>query len=370
MQQNFFNRTDEIKHMNATFEILKQDIPVQLLMTGYRGVGKTSLIKKFLSDQPDNILTVHIDLSKICAENRNEVKEERIIAELYRELVQNIDPYEDLYITLEYSIRRFIKNPLESCSVNPFNLEPKTIKQNYLQLSRLTMKLPQIIVDKSKKYDAAIIVFDEFPLLGLLENCEEFLRLIKTNSSDMANVGYIFAGSVLYQTEMVELINGRDGIFECRMLHHNLNTFSEETIEKYLSESMADLKLTQKGFERFCEITLGIPAYINGLAAVLPRNEECDTSTVDEIFSENITRFSPWAEVWKILLPIEREITEFIAKNKKVRIQTLERKFQNRKTDISNHMNFLMSNSLIGRTSREYFISDLMLERWLEEKSE
>ena len=42
----FFNRVKEINMINTQLSTIKFDIPPQLLITGYHGVGKTFLLKK------------------------------------------------------------------------------------------------------------------------------------------------------------------------------------------------------------------------------------------------------------------------------------------------------------------------------------
>ena len=63
----FFNRKKDIKLINAYLSMLEQDIPNQLLVTGYRGVGKTFLLRKILRDQDKKFLTAYMDLSNIFA---------------------------------------------------------------------------------------------------------------------------------------------------------------------------------------------------------------------------------------------------------------------------------------------------------------
>lgn len=43
----FYNRKKDISKINSYLNMLELDIPNQLLITGYRGVGKISLLKKY-----------------------------------------------------------------------------------------------------------------------------------------------------------------------------------------------------------------------------------------------------------------------------------------------------------------------------------
>ncbi|WP_305554111.1 AAA family ATPase [Methanobrevibacter sp. V74] len=56
----FYNRNHELKILNANLAMLEDGIPNQFLITGNRGIGKTSLLKKLLKNQPDMFLTTYI----------------------------------------------------------------------------------------------------------------------------------------------------------------------------------------------------------------------------------------------------------------------------------------------------------------------
>ena len=45
--------------------MLEDGIQNQFLITGYRGIGKTSLLKKLVKNLPEKFLTTYIDLSDI-----------------------------------------------------------------------------------------------------------------------------------------------------------------------------------------------------------------------------------------------------------------------------------------------------------------
>ena len=62
---NTHNRKKELKILNTNLEMLEDGIQNQFLITGYRGIGKTSLLKKLVKNLPEKFLTTYIDLSDI-----------------------------------------------------------------------------------------------------------------------------------------------------------------------------------------------------------------------------------------------------------------------------------------------------------------
>lgn len=93
----FFNRTKDIKMINTQLSTLKFDIPPQMLITGYRGVGKTFLLRKILKDQGNDILTVFLDISEIMGRQKGKLTEEKVLKALLNEInnaiSQNQQPY-------------------------------------------------------------------------------------------------------------------------------------------------------------------------------------------------------------------------------------------------------------------------------------
>lgn len=75
----FFNRVKDIEMITTQLSMLEKDIPPQLLITGYRGVGKTFLLRKILNDLPSQYLSVFIDLSEITGRKKGKITEEEVL---------------------------------------------------------------------------------------------------------------------------------------------------------------------------------------------------------------------------------------------------------------------------------------------------
>lgn len=372
----FFNRKKEISQINANLSLLDMDVANQFLITGYRGVGKTFLLKKILNDQPDKYLTAYIDLSKIYGAQKGELTEEKVIKEILDKINETINKDEKLYDNIKSHITNFInqlklKN-YDLSNIKLTHIELPEIKDNYLKLSKFTMELPQLIVDSSPDIKGFIIVIDEFQLLKSLKKPDAFFWLIRSYSQEQFNVSYIFTGSVSQTGEIINMINGQNGAFGGRMLQFNIDPFTKDQTKRYLNERLSSLKFTDGGFERFYSCTRGIPAYINSLASILPSNIECDEEIINETLLLNVDQIViMWLYVWGTLTSIEKEMIIFMVENEHVNWSLLARELNYSKSTITKYVDSLLNKGIIEHTfNKEYVLSDKMLKTWLEIKYE
>lgn len=372
----FFNRKKEISQINANLSLLDMDVANQFLITGYRGVGKTFLLKKILNDQPDKYLTAYIDLSKIYGAQKGELTEEKVIKEILDKINETINKDEKLYDNIKSHITNFInqlklKN-YDLSNIKLTHIELPEIKDNYLKLSKFTMELPQLIVDSSPDIKGFIIVIDEFQLLKSLKKPDAFFWLIRSYSQEQFNVSYIFTGSVSQTGEIINMINGQNGAFGGRMLQFNIDPFTKDQTKRYLNERLSSLKFTDGGFERFYSCTRGIPAYINSLASILPSNIECDEEIIKETLLLNVDQIViMWLYVWGTLTSIEKEMIIFMVENEHVNWSLLARELNYSKSTITKYVDSLLNKGIIEHTfNKEYVLSDKMLKTWLEIKYE
>ena len=86
MDKYFYNRTEEIKRIKYILNSLNDSIPQQLLLVGYRGVGKSYLLKKIKKELPDTLLSITIDISKIYSINKSKITPEKILLHFLEEI--------------------------------------------------------------------------------------------------------------------------------------------------------------------------------------------------------------------------------------------------------------------------------------------
>ena len=372
----FFNRKKEINQINANLSLLDMDVANQMLITGYRGVGKTFLLKKILNDQPSKYLTTYIDLSKTYGGQKGDLTEEEVIKEILIKINESVSKNEKTYFKIKNIISNFIKQlklkDYDFSNIGLSNMELPLIKENYLKLSKFAMELPQIIVDNSEDISGFIIVIDEFQLLKALKNPEAFFWLIRSYTQEQFNVSYIFTGSVSQTSEIINMINGQNGAFGGRMLQFNINPFTKEETKRYLNERLNSLKFTEKGFERFYACTRGIPAYINSLSSILPTDVPCSEEVIKEKLLLNVDQIViMWLYVWGALTSIEKEIIIFMVENQHVTWSLLNNNLNYAKSTITKYLDSLLNKGIIEHTyNKEYVLSDKMIKTWLEIKYE
>ena len=373
----FFNREKDIEKISIYLSMLERDIPNQLLITGYRGVGKTFLLKKIMQDQPKNFLRTYIDISEFYSRHGGELTEEKLMKEILNSinntLLQDETQYNKIKGTLINLVKGLkFKNYDFKNGSHIFDFPIPEIKDNYSELSKFVMELPQKIVDSSQDIDGYIIVIDEFQLLKYLRNPEAFFWLVRSFSQKQFNVSYIFTGSVSKTSEIINMINGQNGAFGGRMIQINVDPFSKEETIKYIDEKSGGVKFTEEGFERFYSCTRGIPAYINSLCSILPNNIQCDGDLIKEILKLNIDQVAiMWIYVWGRLNTIEKQIIIAILENKEISLMELSNILGFSRVTIYKHIDSLNNQGIIEFTiDKKYVIAEKMLSFWLNTKYE
>ena len=374
LDKYFFNRKKEIKLLNTNLSLLDEGIANQFLITGYRGVGKSYLLKKLLKDQEDKYLNCFIDLSKIYGGQKGELTEEEVLKELLEKIYKAMKENGNIEDNLNSKIKNFLSGlklkDYDLSNIKITDLELPEIKENYSKLSKFVMELPQIIVDSNNNIEGFIIVIDEFQLLKSLKNPQAFFWLIRSYTQEQYNVSYIFTGSVSKTSEIIKMINGENGAFGGRMLQFNIDPFSKEETKRYLEERVDDLKFENKGFDRFYECTRGIPAYINGLSNVLPKKDPCNEETIRETLVNNVDQIVIiWLYVWGRLSSIEKEIIIYMVENENVSWSKLFNELDYAKSTVTKYIDSLLNKGIIDYThNNKYVLSDKMLKTWLKIK--
>ena len=373
----FFNRVRDINMINTQLSTVRLDIPPQLLITGYRGVGKTFLLKKILNDQSDDILTSFIDISEIVGRQRGNLTEEEVLKAILNSINETMSKdkksYKKWIDKITGHLKRLqLKNYDFLGDANIMDIPIPVIHDNYDKLSKFVMELPQKIVDESKDIKGYIIVIDEFQLLKNVKKPDAFFWLIRSFVQKQFNVGYIFTGSVSKTSDIINMINGQEGAFGGRLIQINIEPFTADETRRYIEEKSNNLKFTDNGFERFYACTRGIPLYINSLSSVLPNNTICDEEIIRQTLKFNIDQVAMmWIYVWGRLSEGEKDFIIYLLEHEGSNRVDLDNELGYAKSSITRFIDSLSNQGIIEfNRERKFVLADKMLERWLKIKYE
>ena len=373
----FFNRLKDIAMINTQISTIRLDIPPQMLITGYRGVGKTFLLRKILNDQSEDILSIFIDLAEISGRQKGNLTEEKVLKEILNSINETISKnkksYQKWCSTIKSNLQKLqLKNYDFSRSAHILDIPIPVINDNYDELSKFVMELPQKIVDDNDEIKGFIIVIDEFQLLKKVEKPEAFFWLIRSYVQKQFNVGYIFTGSVSKTSDIIDMINGQSGAFGGRLIQINVDPFTFEQTKEYIEEKSNNLKFTDDGFERFYACTRGIPLYINSLSTILPNNMVCGEEIILQSLQLNIDQVAMmWIYIWGRLAQGEKDFIIYLLENNGASRQNLDNELGYSKSSVTRFIDSLSNQGIIEfDKDKKFVLADKMLTTWLKIKHE
>ena len=372
--EEFFNRTQEISNLTNLLNSTSENNAPDILVTGIRGVGKTVLLNRIKQVMDKNYLVVYMDFSVSQTYQKNQMSLKGLYDFYYQKIIE--EAHLKGLNTLKNHINKFFKTNnfklKEVVVASAFDISiPIPIIGTERDLERyrdFVFRLPQEIYDNNKyKIDGMIIIIDEFQVIKELNTyLESFLWNFRGYVTEQRNVAYILSGSMGLHDNLISEIAGQNGAFGGRMLTININPFSKQTTQNYLTERAPELKFTPDGFERFYKCTSGIPYYINIFARQLPTDQELDENNVIDAFDNNISFIvSHLINEWNRLTTKEKDIIIALIDSPLKRID-LARKLNVKSGSLSDKLNKLQNLDLIRFAGGEYEISEKLLKRWLE----
>jgi hypothetical protein len=373
----FYNREKDLKKLKNYINALNLNVAEQILVTGFRGVGKTYLLKKLAIDLPENILVAYVDISRVYGLQKGVLTEELIMKEILSSLNQSINRKE----SYPSKLKRSLTNALGQINWKKYDFKEAggilgvdipQINDDYEKLSHFVMEFPQKIVDSSAgNLKGVLIIIDEFQLIGELDNPNAFFWMIRSYTQEQDNVTYIFTGSTSKTSAIVEMINGSKGAYGGRMIQFNVDPFSPSETQGYLAERVPEINFTSDGFERFYQCTRGIPAYINSFCNTLSAGEVYDEDRVRKTFFEKMDQITiMWIRIWGTLSPYEKDILINLADSgSQTWTQLLENTGQSRGT-LTKYLDIIKNKGIVTIENKKYSIGDLMLEAWLKHRKE
>jgi predicted transcriptional regulator len=374
MEDIFFDRKDTLEILNKRLKGFKEGFRQNIAIIGDELLGKTSLMRNFLSNFKDeNILPIYIE---VRPENFCSFVRRFLGTVLYNLLSDSIcELKEDLENLLEKSIESFPKLSLKIKEILS-TLDKKANLETFLNL----FHLPKIIKEEANK--SSLIVLDEFCKIEEFDikhplRCKgktqriwrEWAKIIMLEKETM----YILISSEKIKAKNIlssdlSLLFGNFEVIEISSFDHNLSS-------EFIERTIAPIKLDYQIKEYLINFTGGVPFYLKLICKQILDKAKSQNSEficqdlfvetlVDLLFAQDgilSQRF------FSILKSLNREFLSLLISiaSGHNRIKDIASYLHLQKKDISLKLNRLQEKDLIQRSGDFFKISDRVFNFWI-----
>lgn len=187
----FYNNDVGYSFISDNLEMTKKGSTPVILLTGIKGAGKTTFLKRLKKDFQDSYLVVYMDLSAMDKFKNKKLNRFTFMKLLYGSIVKACR--ESNIVNIDEQILKYYK---------PHNLRAE---EDYGKFATFVMDLPQQIYDSCKdSIDGVLIFMDEFQMLKQLDDdVNGFLWYIRSVIQSQKHVGYIFSGSMSVRDDLI-----------------------------------------------------------------------------------------------------------------------------------------------------------------------
>ncbi|MDR0912585.1 MAG: ATP-binding protein [Methanobrevibacter sp.] len=372
--KQFYNRVDEITFISNLLKSTETTSPPTIMIPGFRGVGKTVLLKKIQKELDNDYLICYLDLSLSYFYQIQNLNEINLMQFFYMSWIEACEK-KGFNMTLD-KIKKFFKtNKFKVQEIKNFGEYPVPIPEKEIdnaELMKFVLNLPQEIYENhNNKIKGVIMIIDEFQALkDLRDGLNGFLWLFRSIIQSQKNVAYVFSGSLNSKDEIIDKMASKNGAFGGRMLTIEIHPFSKDTTKNYLNEKVPALLFDENGFERFYLCTQGIPHYINTFANILPKNVILDKKDIQNEFKNILPILADHLRCQWAVLDLNQQFILTSLINDPLKRKDIGEKISIAPNSLSRPLRKLLNSGLIENNNGKYNISDYILKAWLKHEYE
>jgi len=343
----FTNRVKEIDNIKA---VIKS--PNHLILISPRRFGKTSLVKKVLSNETRQ--TIFIDV----------------------QLANSIEDFAALYLKRIYSIfqlekiRNFVRNfrVIPNIALNPVNNNVEVSFQPNIEHKPLLEDVLNLAEKLSSPDKRLIVVLDEFQDINRIG--KETDRLLRSVLQNHKNINYIFMGS--QESMMLEIFEKKKSPFYHFGQLMYLSKIEKGHFKAFIASRLeGNCKKPETVADSIIEFTKGHPYYSQQLAYLawnLATQGQDENTLVDSAITETIQVHD---------LDYERLWITFNTTDKKILTNLATKKIQPLSANATYAMNIkasstifsslkrLMKSGYIFKANNTYEIDDPFFRQWI-----
>ena len=346
-KKTFFGRVEELNKLQV---ITKNSN--NLLLYSKRRMGKTTLIKKFLSQTQDT-LNIYVDIFDITSK-------EDFASSLLKSLSNSYNHF-DIKKSIQI-LKSFLKRVRVEPSIDPQTFE-YSIKPIITGLSFEEM-LEDFFnsIDKISKTQKVIIAIDEFQEITNIKDVK-LDAILRKHIQDRENISYIFLGSKRHI--LTSLFNYKAPLFELAE-HFSLQPLKIDEIynyaKKYLNISKDDVKYIYNLSDGETKLILHL------LHNLYIDKKNISSQTIDEELINILTsKDTAFRMVFDTLNNNQKLSIKLISRYKNYLFSNeLLQKYRIKKQTLQSSINSLFKKEFIDKEDGIYFIPDRSFELWVE----
>jgi len=286
--------------------------PMNMSISGNRGMGKTSILVKFEEIAKRNGCLV-LRLSNYEGNVTNIVElAEYITTNLKREIIltKPLGPERE-------RLKQFAASLTPTIGFGDVSL---TLEREQVVQDMLRIRLQKLWAEMSDHFQACVILIDEAESLERIEGALIFLREVFQRLASDGNFTVVLAGKLNFPERMSESFSPLNRFFPCS----SLEPFEQGEVEQYVQNQLAlvDVTIERPVLQYICQRSEGHPYVLVAMCYMIFDALEDDSSIITEVLiATNWERISDrlaqdfFSPMYHPLTPKAKEILQAIATN-------------------------------------------------------